>query len=514
MKKNIYIKTFILIAFIGIVTAKAQTFQLESNGIDLPVLEQNDVPLANGLETYKYARLTYLGKPLEVVVKTKGFDFNDAEWSISPKSYNIKGQKSGNQLSFTINRTGYLVLRFKNDQDFKKRLVVLIESPEVTPNDIVDVVKTYGIDNSGGMNETKKLQSALEEHSGSGKVLYFPDGIYKTFTLNIKSNTRIHLSKNTRIIADVSDLKPYLSDDETPLSRFILIKNAVNVSVTGLGAFDGNGTRMMIFNAEGSKTKIKKPRLLLIQNSKNISFNGVLLKDSGRWNTHILESEDVVFKNCKLLNNLAPSKYLGSLDGWDPDSSKRVLIEDCFGWAGDDTVAIKCTGIGPGVNVPDIEDITVRGCVFLTKKSGLKIGTETRCENMSRIIFENNDIIEADRVMGINVRDGAVVQQVLFKSNRSETYFPDRRQMGINFYITKRDRKLSKLGKILNVTIEDCTFEKAFPNKFSFYRNYEQSNKEDLQVTFKNVKIAQKVLQNQDIDFFDELKNNALLKFD
>lgn len=514
MKKNIYIKTFILIAFIGIVTTKAQTFQLESNGIDLPVLEQNDAPLANGLETYKYVRLTYLGKPLEVVVKTKGFDFNDAEWSISPKSYNIKGQKSGNQLSFKINRTGYLVLRFKNDQDFTKRLVILIESPEVTPNDIVDVVKTYGIDNSGGMNETKKIQSALEEHSGSGKVLYFPDGIYKTFTLNIKSNTRIHLSKNTRIIADVSDLKPYLSDDETPLSRFILIKNAVNVSVTGLGTFDGNGTRMMIFNAEESKTKIKKPRLLLIQNSKNISFNGILLKDSARWNTHILESEDIVFKNCKLFNNLAPSKYLGSSDGWDPDSSKSILIEDCFGWAGDDTVAIKCTGIGPSVNVPDVENITVRGCVFLTKKSGLKIGTETRCENMSRIIFENNDVIESDRVMGINVRDGAVVQQVLFKNNRSETYFPDRRQMGINFYITKRDHMLSKLGKILNVTIEDCTFEKAFPNKFSFYRNYQQSNKEDLQVTFKNVKIAQKVLQNQDTDFFDELKNNALLKFD
>ena len=69
-------------------------------------------------------------------------NFKDAEWSISPKSYNIKGQKSGNQLSFTINRTGYLVLRFKNDQDFTKRLVVLIESPEVTPNDIVDVVKS------------------------------------------------------------------------------------------------------------------------------------------------------------------------------------------------------------------------------------------------------------------------------------------------------------------------------------------------------------------------------------
>ena len=513
MKNNIYIKTFILIAFTGILTVKAQTFKLESNGVNLAVLEQNNVPLFYGLETYKYVRLTYLGKPLKVVVKTKGFEFNDAEWSISPKSYNIKGLRAGNQLSFTINRTGYLVLRFKNDQDFTKRLVILIEHPDVIPNAIVDVVKTYGIDNTGSKNETKKIQTALEEHSGSGKVLYFPNGIYKTFKLNIKSNTRIHLSKNTRIIADVSDFKPYLSDDETPLSRFILIKNAVNVSVTGLGAFDMNGTRMNIFKAEGSNSKIKDPRLLLIQNSKNISFNGILLKDSGRWNTHILESEEVVFKNCKLLNNPTPSKYLGSLDGWDPDSSKRVLIEDCFGWAGDDTVSIKCTGLGPAVNVPDVEDIIVRGCVFLTKKSGLKIGTETRCKKISRIIFKDNDVIEADRVMGINVRDGAVVKHVLFKNNRSETYFPDRKQMGINFYITKRDRKLSKFGKILDVTIEDCSFEKAFPNKFSFYRNFKQSSKKDLQVTFKNVKIATKVLQNQDPNFFDEQKNNALLKF-
>ena len=41
------------------------------------------------------------------------------------------------------------------------------------------------------------------------------------------------------------------------------------------------------------------------------------------------------------MNNTRNDDYFGSLDGWNPDASKRVLIEDCFGWAGDDNVAVK-----------------------------------------------------------------------------------------------------------------------------------------------------------------------------
>ena len=141
-----------------------------------------------------------------------------------------------------------------------------------------------------------------------------------------------------------------------------------------------------------------------------------MLKDSVRWNTHVLQSNNVSFNRCKLLNNPTESDLLGSLDGWDPDSSKNILIENSFGWAGDDAVAVKCTGkLNDQFMVRNAENITVRGNVFLTKKSGLKIGTETFCSQMQNIVFENNDIIESDRVMGINVRDGAIVQDVVFR---------------------------------------------------------------------------------------------------
>ena len=82
---------------------------------------------------------------------------------------------------------------------------------------------------------------------------------------------------------------------------------------------------------------------------------------------------------------------LGSLDGWDPDSSKNILIENSFGWAGDDAVAVKCTGkLNDQFMVRNAENITVRGNVFLTKKSGLKIGTETFCSQMQNIVFVVN----------------------------------------------------------------------------------------------------------------------------
>ena len=99
----------------------------------IKVNEQNDVPLSHHLNSYKYARVTYEGKPLSLEIDAVGFEFDDSEWDISPHSYEIKGKKKEHKLSFTIDRIGYLVVRFSKDQDFTKRLVIFIEAPGVVP---------------------------------------------------------------------------------------------------------------------------------------------------------------------------------------------------------------------------------------------------------------------------------------------------------------------------------------------------------------------------------------------
>ena len=491
-----------------------QPFDVFADNNKIEVYEQNDLPLGLGLSAYKFARIPYQGKPINVKIEVRNFNFENNDWSISPKRYKIKGVKSGNYLSFNINRLGYLVIRFKQNKDFTKQLVLFIEKPDQLPENRVDIVNTYSVDNCGYKNETKKIQAALNDISGSGKVLYFPPGTYKTFRLNFKSNSHIHLDKNARILADTSSLSSYFSNDELGLNSFILIKDAENIIISGLGVLDGNGTQICtLFNKE--LLSALNIRLLLIYRSKNIDFNGVLLKDSARWNTHILQSNQVNFSYCKLINNPNQNEYLVSLDGWDPDRSKNILIEKCFGWTGDDAVAIKCTGAENSKDrIFDSENIKVSGNVLLTKKTGLKIGTETFCSQIQNIVFENNDIIESDRVMGINVRDGAFVQNVTFRNNHAEFLFPDRKQNGMNFYITKRNSNTSVLGKIQKVSIEHCTFEHVFPKKFVFYRHYPETAETDLSVTIKDLVIDGKLVDDFSPDFFDLAKNNAQLIFD
>lgn len=514
----IRIHVCVLVGLLTIVTSSlsfAQSFELLCNGKSIQVNEQNDVPLTYGLNTYKFARVTYSGKPLSLEIATSGFEFSNTDWDISPHSYGLKGVRKGNKLSFTIDQIGYLVLRFSKDQDFTKRLVIFVEPPEVLPKgELVDIVKSYKIDPTGTKNETQKIQQALNEISGTDKVLYFPDGMYKSFMLQIKSDTRIHLAKNARIIADASNLDSYMASGGKGINRFILVEDAQNIHVSGLGTFDGNGTEILGVNDPEAVRKLDGMRLLFMLNAKNVSFDGILLKDAARWNTHFMGCEDITFRNCKMMNNLINNEFFGSLDGWDPDASKRVLIENCFGWAGDDNVAVKCTGYGNLGIYHDVEDVTVRGCVFLTKKSSLKIGTETRCANYKRIVFEDNDIIEADRVMGINVRDKAVVDGVLFKNNRSEYCYPDRKQMGINIYLTRREDDQPWTGKIKNVVIEGCSFEQKFPKKMQISRVESHTVKEDIQVMFKNLTIEGKKIKSLDPKYFNLDKCNGVILFE
>lgn len=509
-----WIATAVLLMLGGPFSALAQPIQLKCNNNSIPVHEQNDVPLSYGLTTYKYARVTYTGKSLNLELTVTGFEFSNTDWDISPHSYEIAGTKKGNTLSFSLNRTGYVVVRFKKDQDFTKRIVIFVEPPEETSDpEWVNIVDTYQVDNSGATNQTEKIQRALNEISGSGKVLYFPPGTYTTFSIQIKSNSRIHLAVEARIIADPSDIESYLATDPSGINRFIWMNDAENVHVSGLGILDGNGSTILGVNDPELVKKLDGMRLLLMINSRNISFEGIVLKDPARWNTHIIGSEDIIFRNCKMMNNMINNEYFGSLDGWDPDASRRVLIENCFCWAGDDNVAIKCTGAGKLGIYEDVEDVTVRGCVFLTKKSALKIGTETRCENYKRIVFEDNDIIEADRVMGINVRDRATVDGVLFLNNRSEYSYPDRREMAINIYITRREDDQPWTGKIKNVVIKDCTFEQQFPKKIQISRIESHTEPGDIEVTFTNLTIANKQVSFLDPTYFELKKCNGRVVF-
>jgi hypothetical protein len=402
-----------------------------------------------------------LNRPAELHI---AFAEQVSSCSVSPRSKSIAARIEGHSFTFRIPAPGYYVAEINQGE----KLIILANSPlknvlDMTDRKVLNIMD-YVSDNKGGILQTELIQKALDEASRTGKTLIFPSGIYRTGTLRISSNTNIFLAEGA-MIKGSEDRNDYPSDNNLPeadhinnkenysdngefmtFSRLILIDNADGVHIWGRGIIDGSGT---IVRAQG-----KPANLVRIRNSKNVLIEGIILRDPAAWNTHILHSENVTIRNVKILNDFA----VHNTDGFDPDASKNVLIDHCFAYCNDDNVAIKTTN---NLNLlQDLENITVRRCVFITRKSSLKVGTETKGAVMRNILFEDNDVIECDRGLALYCNDGATFENIRFVNNRVERNFPDSQRRAVHFSISNRGGK----GQINNVLIKNCIFYEKFPN--------------------------------------------------
>ena len=129
-----------------------------------------------------------------------------------------------------------------------------------------------------------------------------------------------------------------------------------------------------------------------------VLVDGITLMDSPFWCIHPLYCEDVTVRRVTI------DSHFPNNDGCDPESSRRVLIEDCTFRTGDDAVAIKSGRDADGRRVGrPSEDIVIRRCRFYSRCNGLCIGSEM-----------------SGGVRGVYMTDievGDVKNALLFKSN-------------------------------------------------------------------------------------------------
>ncbi len=380
-------------------------------------------------------------------------------FKVRPLSCNIPAVAAGDTLHFVLEKPHKLVIEI-NDLD---RLFIFADTPNSRP-DISDE-KTHvlkGVDNTGTEKVTAKLQKAINSLPKDG-TLIVPRGVYKCGTINLKSDMTLYLDEGSLLLASgqkidfpvdkglleadhVQRPDSYSNNGENMThSRFIFINNCKNVRITGQGTIDGSGN---LLRPQG-----KPANLIRVRNSTNVIIEDVVLRNAAAWNTHILYCENVTARNIKMIND----PKVPNTDGINPDSSKNVVIENCLLYCGDDCVAVKSTN-NSGL-LRNVENITVRGNVLMTKKSALKLGTETKADLMHDITFIDNDILLCDRGMSLYCMDGAVFENVNFINNRFEDFYRDNRQMHLDFDIGERSGK----GRIRNVLVKNCTFLKPWP---------------------------------------------------
>ncbi len=239
----------------------------------------------------------------------------------------------------------------------------------------------YYVTDFGGVGDsvtlnTLAIQSAINAcaKAGGGKVI-LTAGTYLTGTILMKNNVEFHLEHNATLLGSTNHkdyplqpLPKYRSHKDQLGGFYALIyaEGAENIAITGSGTIDGQGKYQIPRPNPVAGDIDGRPRNILFISCKNILVDGIHLRNSGVWNQHYLNCEDVMINNISVYNHSNRNN-----DGIDIDGCRRVVLSNSIIDSDDDGITLKSTGSAP------CEDIVITNCVVSSFCNAIKAGTES-----------------------------------------------------------------------------------------------------------------------------------------
>ena len=337
--------------------------------------------------------------------------------TLSPKSRKIETAKNGNTITF---KTGpdYLVLKV----DSKELLFILIDYPEEHPPKLTDSnvksIMDYEVDNQGGKLETKNIQTAINEASGSSKnILYFPPGKYLTGEVFLKSNMTMYLAGGAVLYGsnNTADFNTGSGGMNTEGMQHALVRflNCKNTNLLGRGVLEGNGK---LIRSKGLNACVLK-----MDESSDVLVDGIIARNSSYWNTLPYRCDSVTIRNYKVINCRPTSTTYNNTDGVDFDECTNSSLYNAFLYCGDDNMAVKNEYLTwNGKSTMNTRNIHHEKIVTYSNSAACKVGTKTMGQSMSNITFKDIDVISAGRALVIDAFDNAVIENTRFDEIRIE----------------------------------------------------------------------------------------------
>jgi polygalacturonase len=165
---------------------------------------------------------------------------------------------------------------------------------------------------------TKPIQAAIDACAkAGGGTVYFPAGTYLSGTIVLKSHVTLHLDSGAALLgsknledypAHIPALRSY-TDTYTDKS-LVYAEDVENIAITGHGVIDGQGA------AFHGPYKVR-PYLMRFVSCRNVSVDGVTIKDSPMWVQHYLACDDVTIRGITV-----HSRVNGNNDGIDIDGCR------------------------------------------------------------------------------------------------------------------------------------------------------------------------------------------------
>ena len=262
--------------------------------------------------------------------------------------------------------------------------------------------------NADGRVHTTEIQALIDQAAADGGgVIVVPSGIFMTGGLYFKQGTHLHLEQGAVLmgsdfIGDYKLNKTRIEGETCTYFEALINANGLDgFTISGQGTIDGNGLRYhqqfwlrRKWNRKCTNKDEQRPRLVYIQNCKNVQLQDVSLQNSPFWTTHIYNSEHVKLLGLHIYSLLHPNDSKGpSTDAVDLDAVHDILIKDCYMSVNDDAVAIK-GGKGPyadafekeypGIDIPAESqgnganyNILITDCHYGEAHSCLTLGSES-----------------------------------------------------------------------------------------------------------------------------------------
>ena len=221
-------------------------------------------------------------------------------------------------------------------------------------------------------------------------VIFFGPGVHQVEHLEVRSGQTLYLAPGAVLYGKPTGERP---------GGVIIGLAGDNITLCGRGIIDGSlcprGTRSILYTS-----------------GKNITIDGVTLRDSSGWTLQARRCENLRIHNVKIFG------WQGNSDGMDICNSRHVDVSDCFLRTFDDLVVLK-TDQGQG---PE-SDINVHQCVLWNEFAhALSLGAELR-EPLSDIHFSDCDVIHdkgREWLLRVYNCDAAPVSDVTWDNIRIE----------------------------------------------------------------------------------------------
>jgi polygalacturonase len=280
----------------------------------------------------------------------------------------------------------------------------------------VSIVDTGAVADGKTM-DTTAIQAAINKVDGDGGgTVIVPAGTFLTGALFLKPKVNLTLETGALLLGS-TNIADYPSMPTRIEGHFQVWRPAIinasgcdGLQITGSGTLQGGGQPYWdAFRAArkaNNKTKnldVDRPRNMFIEYSKNVLISGISLRDSGFWNIHLYDCQNVTVEGVDIR---AGSKS-PSTDGIDVDSCQYVTIHKCYIADNDDEIALKGTK-GPLADQdkgsPAVEHIRISDCTFGHGGGIISLGSEAT--DVRDVIAENCKIVgpESNHVLTVKLR--------------------------------------------------------------------------------------------------------------